>query len=100
MINYIRAIAQKKAKGAIILDGKHVADTIQCVHCSAHWIPISGSGRQRGWCLHCKGPLCGQSLCMGSCIPLERRLEGWEQGLTRRQVLTRMEKSRKYIILG
>jgi hypothetical protein len=82
--------AEKQARGAILLDGKHVADTLQCVHCSGHWISVTGSGKRRGWCLHCKGPLCGSHRC-DICIPFESRLEGWEQRLTLGQVLKKEE---------
>lgn len=88
----------KRPKGAILIDGKHVADTLQCVHCSAHWVVVAGSGKHRGWCLRCKGPLCGSVRCMGDCIPLRKRLEGWEKKKPRRQLLKELDKeARSYM---
>lgn len=65
----------KHGVGAVIVGGRHVADTIQCVHCGMHWIPKPGSGTKRGWCPTCKGPCCGKDFCMKDCIPYEARLE-------------------------
>lgn len=48
-------------------------DTHQCCHCGAHFAIIPGSGRLRGYCLHCDGPTCGAEAC-GKCDPLKRRL--------------------------
>ncbi len=52
-------------------------ETLQCVHCNAHWIVRPGSGIKRGWCLRCMGPHCGQAACW-SCEPFEKKLERWE----------------------
>ena len=52
-------------------------DTLQCVHCNAHFVVRSGSGTIRGWCLRCGGPTCGHKPC-DECIPFERRLESIE----------------------
>lgn len=49
--------------GHIMLDGQVVADTVKCVHCGHNWIPIKGSGKERGWCLKCNGPVCGDHDC-------------------------------------
>ncbi len=51
-------------------------DTLQCVHCQKHWIVEPGSGRQRGWCLKCNGPLCGAQKCMTECVPFEKKIYG------------------------
>lgn len=51
-------------------------DTLQCVHCMKHWIVEPGSGRQRGWCLKCSGPLCGAEKCMTRCVPFEAKVYG------------------------
>ena len=51
-------------------------DTLQCVHCQAHWIIQPGSGRKRGWCLKCMGPLCGKADCMARCVPFEAKVHG------------------------
>ena len=48
-------------------------DTLQCCHCGAHWIPIKGSGIQRGWCRKCNAVTCGKPLCH-VCIPQEKQL--------------------------
>lgn len=81
------------------MDGRHVGDTLQCVHCSAHWASQPGSGIKRGWCLNCKGPLCGSELC-DVCIPLEKRLQGWEGGRPKAEVLHDLDNGGKTIILG
>ena len=53
-------------------------DTLQCVHCQAHWKVIPGSGRQRGYCLNCDGPTCGKKDCEEKCIPFEKAIEAIE----------------------
>lgn len=53
-------------------------DTLQCVHCGAHWFTKPGSGMQRGWCLNCSGPHCGRPKCW-ECIPFMKRIEAQEQ---------------------
>lgn len=88
-----------KVGGGLLVDGKLVAETYRCVHCSAAWQPKPGSGRQRGYCMSCKGLLCGQEPCMGRCIPLEARLQGWEGGKTREQVLLDIDSAGKTIAL-
>lgn len=54
------------------------ADTLQCVHCGCHWTVEPGSGKRRGYCSRCNGPVCG-SKCK-ACIPAEQQLENMEQG--------------------
>lgn len=49
------------------------AQTLQCVHCGGHWIPQPGSGRLRGFCMRCNGPICGPD-CQ-ECVPVEKLLE-------------------------
>lgn len=71
---YENVEAVHKPSGHIILDGNQVADTIQCVHCGRHWVPIKGSGRVRGFCMKCNGMVCGRKTCH-TCIPSEKRLE-------------------------
>lgn len=62
-------------------DGRKVeGDTLQCAHCGQHWIVRPGSGRQRGWCLKCSGPLCGKQGCLERCYPMEKRLDDAEAG--------------------
>ncbi len=45
-------------------------DTIMCVHCGMHWIPVKGSGKVRGYCCKCNGPTCGPQC--HECIPNEK----------------------------
>ncbi len=72
--DYTRAQAIRRPSGHIIVDGSQVADTVQCVHCGAHWVPQIGSGRRRGFCMRCNGLVCGRSDCY-ACVPAERQLE-------------------------
>jgi hypothetical protein len=52
--------------------------TLQCVHCGGHWVPQSGSGRVRGFCQRCMGPICGPGCA--ECVPVEQYLENMEKG--------------------
>lgn len=88
-----------KVGGGIIIDGKHVAQTYSCVHCSAAWYPQPGSGKKRGYCYRCKGLVCGSDLCLQDCIPIEARLQGWEAGENRSQVLRGLDSMGKTIQL-
>ena len=54
------------------------AGTLQCVHCGCHWIPVKGSGKVRGFCERCNGPVCGRECA--KCVPNEQMLENIEQG--------------------
>lgn len=54
------------------------AKTLQCVHCGGHWVPQPGSGRVRGWCNCCSGPICGPGCA--KCVPVEQLLENYEKG--------------------
>ena len=76
--NYAKAQYQHKANGHLIVDGKEVADTLQCVHCGSHWIPVEGSGIIRGKCYRCRGPICGPQ-CI-ECVPQEQWMENVEHG--------------------
>lgn len=73
MLDYPNAEPVAKPSGAILLDGRHVADTLQCVHCGRHWVPQAGSGKIRGYCRSCDGPVCGPSCA--ACVPFEQMLE-------------------------
>lgn len=95
---YYNLPKKPKVAGGIMLDGQQVAESVQCVHCSGHYYPQPGSGEQRGWCLNCKGPLCGSELC-DTCIPIEARLEGWERGENKSQVLQRLNKAAHRTVL-
>lgn len=65
----------RNGKGAVVVDGAHVADTVMCVHCGIHWEVIPGSGKRRGFCMFCKGVSCGAEYCMKDCHPFEARVE-------------------------
>jgi hypothetical protein len=69
----------RQPKGHVIItypEGQVVErDTLQCVHCQAHWMIEPGSGKQRGWCWRCDGPTCGAPACMSRCEPWEKALE-------------------------
>lgn len=74
----------------------HEQDTLQCVHCGAHFprrpprllaktlSPLEAhfleqQGRiVRGFCLNCDGPICGPGCA--ACIPEEQMLENIEAG--------------------
>lgn len=66
--------------GAIVVGGKHLGSTVQCVHCGSHEHIIPGSGRKRGHCRYCQGFLCGKKICLQHCIPYEARIE-YEEAL-------------------
>jgi len=73
--------ARRPAGHVIMVDPGGVelmADTLQCVHCGAHWIVKPGSGRKRGFCLKCMGPTCGSPRCEHSCNPVEAQIEAME----------------------
>jgi hypothetical protein len=52
--------------------------TLQCCHCGGHWAPQPGSGRVRGWCQRCQGPVCGPDCA--ECIPVLQYIENLEKG--------------------
>lgn len=62
-------------------------DTVQCVHCGAHWQVNPYSAKNRGYCAKCNGPICGPG-CL-DCIPIERQLEIMEgtDTLTRSRIV-------------
>lgn len=72
-------INAKKPSGHIFVDGSQVADTVKCVHCGHHFIPIKGSGTIRGWCNHCGGALCGSKECF-ECKDFRKKLDEYEAG--------------------
>lgn len=63
-------------------------DTLQCVHCNAHWNVEPGSGKKRGWCILCHGPHCGGKNCW-TCVPFEKKLERWEKESAAKAAFTR-----------
>jgi hypothetical protein len=56
------------------------APTLQCVHCGCHWTPQPGSGRVRGFCMECHGPLCGKPGC-AHCVHWQQKLDNIAAGL-------------------
>jgi hypothetical protein len=74
-----------KPSGLLItepLDGgpKIYHDTYRCRHCQRHWVHVKNKARQRGYCVRCCGPVCGNRDCADQCIPAEARLENVEAG--------------------
>lgn len=63
-----------RVHGAIVVGGKHIADTLQCPHCNAHFKSIPGSGTKRGWCSKCHAVVCGREECMKKCVPFEKKM--------------------------
>lgn len=49
------------------------AKTLQCCHCGGHWVSQPGSGKVRGFCMNCNGPVCGPKCA--ECVPLEKWLD-------------------------
>ena len=54
-------------------------DTRRCVHCQAHFPVSPGSGKIRGFCQRCMGPICGPDCLV--CVHWERALELNERGV-------------------
>jgi len=71
-------VSVRNPSGFIFVDGREVANTLQCVHCQAHFIVVKGSGRKRGFCHKCMGPTCSPQ-CSGECYPAEKQLEDEER---------------------
>jgi hypothetical protein len=64
-----------RPEGGVLVDGRQMADLLQCRHCQHTWIVRPGSGTRRGWCLRCGGPLCGKPACMTGCTPIDQQVE-------------------------
>lgn len=54
-------------------------DTLQCVHCGMHWQHKPGSGKVRGYCTRCCGPICGPK-CQ-ECYPQEEQYADMCKGI-------------------
>lgn len=54
------------------------AGTLCCCHCGGHWTPAPGSGRVRGFCTNCMGPVCGPGCA--ACVPTDLYLTNLELG--------------------
>lgn len=71
--------SERRPKGHFIVDGKEMADTVQCCHCNMHFVSIKGSGKRRGFCMECMAVTCGQRKC-DRCVPFEKKLDLYEAG--------------------
>jgi hypothetical protein len=49
--------------GALLEEGRQVADLLQCGHCQYTWRLQRGSGRVRGFCYRCVRVTCGKPEC-------------------------------------
>mgnify|MGYP001558169814 CR=1 FL=1 len=65
---------ERKPSGTILINGQEIAHTLRCVHCSAHYVSIRGSGIHRGYCFNCHGVTCGNVKC-DPCVPFEAKLD-------------------------
>lgn len=65
---HIPKLALLKPHGALLDDGREVADLLQCCHCQYTWQVQPGSGRRRGFCFRCDQVTCGKPECM-VCMP-------------------------------
>jgi hypothetical protein len=73
-----------------LIEGGHTikeVETRKCVHCGGHFHVSPGSGRIRGWCVNCAGPVCGPQCA--ECVPEEQLLENLEKGMS-------LEEARKH----
>ena len=70
----------RRYSGTILLDGREVCQTLQCVHCQAHFLNVKIPGKVRGWCMNCNGPVCPKQSC-DACVPFEQWLTNVEKGL-------------------
>jgi hypothetical protein len=59
-----------------------VRDLVQCIHCSYTWIWEPGSGKVRGYCTNCMGPVCGHRACRErGCVHKNQLIENMSRGL-------------------
>lgn len=62
------------------------ADMLHCPHCDGWWEVVPGSGRTRGWCVHCGRAHCGGPQCW-TCRPFELVLDrAWQRAKLLSQV--------------
>lgn len=64
--------------GSILIDGREVANTVECCHCNGHFLFTRGSGVRRGWCQRCMRMTCGNPAC-DPCRPWEQQMEEIER---------------------
>lgn len=67
--DYSDAKHERQPHGLVIVNGKEVATTLQCPHCSAHFISRTGSGHRRSFCMRCMAVTCGAHACVTGCAP-------------------------------
>jgi hypothetical protein len=53
----------RRPAGALLEEGRQVADILQCCHCQYTWRLQPGSGRVRGFCYRHMRVTCGQPQC-------------------------------------
>ena len=75
---YEDAAWHRKASGSIVENGKEVAFTLQCQHCSCHFVYRKSTGFDM--CVNCGGFVCKRHRCMTVCINIEKRMELYEAG--------------------
>ena len=74
----------RRTQNGVIIIGDRESDrvreyaTVMCRHCGRHWVPRPGSGRVRGWCQNCAGPVCGPGCA--ACVPAGQYLDNIEAG--------------------
>ena len=51
---------------------------LQCCHCGGQFPHCPGSGKIRGFCMNCNGPVCGPGCA--ECVPTEQYLDNLERG--------------------
>lgn len=71
--DYSDAKHERHQHGAIFVNGKEVATTLQCPHCMAHFISRKGSGMRRTMCIKCMAVTCGNQAC-DPCRPFVEEL--------------------------
>lgn len=72
--DYADAQHERQPHGVVIVDGKEVATTLQCPHCSGHFVSRKGSGHRRHFCMRCHAVCCGSVACI-PCRPFLREME-------------------------
>jgi hypothetical protein len=85
---YGDAVAPRTDKhgGYFAIDGKVVAQTIQCCHCPAHFVARKGSGAVRHYCPRCNRVTCGNYFCQPSfCMTWSQKLDLIERAEMRRR---------------
>jgi hypothetical protein len=76
MAGDLKLVSRRPAGHTIVTDDTGViseSDMLQCVHCGYQWQIRPGSGKLRGFCFRCNGPVCGQRC--ENCVPIEAQLE-------------------------